>query len=155
MDRIGNRVRGHITIRRPLTGIKWELYHNQSVSNSHSCPKNGVMNWSGNKSLPRSYPGWNGRLWLRYGKDKFHSGNGFGSDMVEGSLTYTGTGGFEHYNGPWNKGEIYSWDYRFFDSDFPKLERLLNIAQTQQFMFRRDKNDQQIHHTYFWEDNGI
>lgn len=114
-----------------VAGFAWDVRHGD-VSNSHDCPIDGVTNWGRKANKPTSYPGWNGRVWIRYSKPI----KSFGSEPFRNTLTYTGTGGWGSYNGPWaavstarykNKDaypepQIYSWDYRFFDSDFPGLE---------------------------------
>lgn len=127
-----------------VAGFSWDIRRNKEVSNSHDAPIMGVTNWGGNTKLedgtpaPRSYPGWSGRAWIRYAKPV----DTFGSDPFAATLTYPGTGGWGSYDGPWKrisdvhyqtygyrrKGpeiyprpQIYSWDYRFFDSDWPEL----------------------------------
>lgn len=138
-----------LTINRNLVsqdatvlGFAWKISHG-SVSNSHSKPKDGVLNWDGKAKLkdgspaPRNYSGWSGRVWIRYSKPI----SGFGSNPFYNTLTYTGTGGFGSYGGPWSEisnaqylnvkklqypePQVYSWDYQFFDSDFPNLETAL------------------------------
>lgn len=119
-----------------LDGFAWDIQYSDKVSNSHNAPINGTTNWSGrDKDAPTSYPGFSGRVWIRYSKDP----DTWGSDPFPHTLTYTGTGGYGGYNGPWEKaGSAYykkygrktndymyylSWDYRFFLSDFPALEK--------------------------------
>lgn len=119
-----------------VVGFAWEVRYGD-VSNSHSCPIDGVENW-GNRYAgePTSYKGWNGRVWIRYSTDV----NSFGSDPMRSTLTYTGTGGIGGYSGPWETINsvvyharmkdlgieyptpvCYSWDYRFFASDWPLI----------------------------------
>lgn len=152
LDQIGNSVRDHINSRCPLLGIKWNVEHITSVSNTHSHPQNGVENWHCRRDKPHGYPGWDGRLWLRYKQHCEH----FGSDVVDGSLTYAGTGGAGDYNGPWRYPipHTFSWDYRFYDSDFEKLEELISIAHAQRLVFLDDWHDHNLtlpQHIYFWE----
>lgn len=125
-----------------VSGFSWNIVYNKKVSNSHNSPIGGHRNWGGdNKDLPNSYPGFSGRLWIRYNnKDRLVT-SGWGSDPLRSSLTYTGTGGYGSYSGPWEKlcsayfkkyghkvgkemhrPDIYSWDYRFFLSDWPLIE---------------------------------
>lgn len=135
--RSGNR-------RCQIAGFSWDIRRSQEVSNSHDAPVSGVTNWDGRARLedgtpaPRGYPGWTGRVWIRYAKPV----DTFGNDPFTATLTYPGTGGWGSYSGPWERistvryrsygnrrdgpetypePQIYSWDYRFFDSDWPDL----------------------------------
>lgn len=134
--------------RVKVAGLKWSVRHNHSVSNSHDAPINGVTNWSRKDGFPKGYPGWYGRVWVRYAEPI----DCFGSDPWQNTLTYPGTGGFGDYDGPFEaiynaylledpikrrsrKGfpepQIYSWDWRFFDEDWPDLQKchLLDIVR--------------------------
>ena len=121
-----------------VAGFAWEIRHSM-VSNSHDCPISGVTNWGGRDNLPKGYPGYSGRVWIRYA-ERVYDANG----LFNATLTYPGTGGWGSYRGPWEnichvgyksswgKGldeypepQVYSWDYRFFDSDFTGLEQML------------------------------
>lgn len=147
-----------------VAGLAWEIRHG-TVSNTHSCPINGVENWGErHKDRPTGYPGWNGRVWIRYAEIN----KGFGSDPFRETLTYPGTGGWGAYSGPWAslsskwfnrfkfdrkkayypEPQIYSWDYRFYDSDWPDLDyyNLFDMINTGS---KRNK------HYYIWEDEEI
>lgn len=147
-----------------VVGFSWDIAYNDAVSNSHNAPLDGETNFGGYKKLiPRHYPGWQGRVWIRYSCDPPHFGS---SDFVNSSLTYTGTGGFGSYNGPWscisaayskfqpmkNNTDflIYSWDYKIFASDWPLVAsqveglRLLDKLQSD--------FDQPYKHFFLWED---
>ena len=121
-----------------VAGFAWDIRYGV-VSNTHDCPINGETNWGGrDEDRPQNYPGWSGRVWIRYGNE---NRNGFGSDPFSTTLTYTGTGGWGGYNGPFQKissarfqryghshdpecypePQVYSWDYRFFAADWPGL----------------------------------
>jgi hypothetical protein len=148
-----------------VVGFAWNLTFGD-VSNSHSCPMNGVTNWCNrDKSCPSNYPGWNGRVWIRYAEEPASFSNG----PLSVTLTHTGTGGGGSYNGVWKSvstarwnrygfkspknayPEIacYSWDYRIYASDWPLIG--LEIEKQQLFdklvgnVFRHD-------HTFLWED---
>ena len=87
-----------------------DLYWDDNVSNTHDCPHNGVTNWSGtDKNAPRGYPGWRGRIEYEIS----HELPGFGSDLMEGTRIYTGTGG--------GGGENYGYSVSFFADDWPGL----------------------------------
>lgn len=146
-----------------VLGFAWELRHSNEVSNTHECPLDGVTNWGRrDPTAPSYYPGWVGRVWIRY------DGVMAGSAPFVRTLTHPGTGGYGGYNGPWEKLQlarhyhmqqknqknlepppypelmIFSWDYKFFDSDWPCLgkDRLFDILK---------ETDQKLHR-FLWED---
>lgn len=123
-----------------VVGFAWDIHYGD-VSNTHECPVGGETNWGGrDEDKPQSYPGWRGRVWIRYANER-KGGFGFGSDPFRITLTYPGTGGWGDYDGPFKKistarfrryghrhdpecypePQIYSWDYRFFAADWPGL----------------------------------
>lgn len=130
-----------------IIGLGWEIYWNDNVSNSHSCPSDGVTNWGGDKKFddgtpyPTGYPGWTGRVWVRY--DNFDHKK-WGSDPFDRTLLHTGGGGAGSYNGPWTaiasqyyktyghrdnrnsiikRPDVYSWDFRIYAQDFPEVAK--------------------------------
>jgi hypothetical protein len=145
LKRTGDIIRDRISKKHTLVGMQWLIQYNHLVSNSHSCPKKGVMNWGGIADIPHGYPGWVGRLWLKYEKEC----SSFGSGPVEGSGIHIGTGGYGNYNSPWASGVLYSWDARFYNEDFPKLERLFDIAKATQIVHHEQIRVPQ--HKYLWE----
>jgi len=150
-----------------VAGFAWRIVWTD-VSNTHYAPINGVTNWGGrSQDAPRSYPGWTGRVWIRYAKPV----DSFGSDPFQATLTYPGTGGWGSYDGPWEQisrvhfktfghdrkcaypqPQIYSWDYRLFAGDWPQVtqslekQRVWSILQSQPV-----KGD----HHFLWEDPEI
>lgn len=122
-----------------VLGFAWDVQYSDMVSNSHSAPEGYPQNWGRDETVPKGYPGWSGRVWIRYSEEC----RSFGSDPFTKTLTFTGTGGAGDYNGPWRQvsnhrwnrykdmrripkdayPEIkqYSWDYRFYDYDWPAL----------------------------------
>lgn len=143
--------------KNELVGFKWTLDFTEKVSNTHNCPLNGVTNWGSKEDKPRHYPGWYGRVWYRYKNTKDFSLN------LNNTLTYTGTGGYGSYNGPW--AEIakatytqykrytvfcYSYDFRLFEDDWPKIKEWRQHVET----FKILKNEPLTHHhTFLWEDS--
>ena len=119
-----------------VVGFAWDIRRGD-VSNSHSAPEGYPENWGAKPGLPKAYPGWQGRVWIRYAKEPYS----FGSSPFDKTLTHTGTGGAGSYDGPWagvcsahynrhghRRGKdqypepcVYSWDYRIFDYDWPAL----------------------------------
>ena len=86
----------HEYVSVKFSNIRWS----NRVSNSHSCPKNGVTNWGNrNPDAPTGYPGWMCTVQIRVktstvktrGKTYYESG--FGCSYFKGTPIYTGTGG--------------------------------------------------------------
>lgn len=126
-----------------VIGFAWNVTYNPSINNSHNAPLGKSTNWNRDKNDPMGYPGFSGRVWVRYA-DEVRWG---GSDAFDRTLTYTGTGGAGAYGGPWANLEreylktlqkspkfriapdktpivkplLYSWDYRFFIEDWPLI----------------------------------
>lgn len=144
MDDVGEAIRLKVlaNTKNRLWGLHWAIRYTDPVSNSHSAPLEGVQNWGGKAGKPVGYPGWTGRVWVRYSSPL----DGFGSDYFRGTLSHTGTGGFGGYDGPWQQirgayyrnqdrirkmhpkrangrpfceAQTYSWEYRIYESDWP------------------------------------
>lgn len=162
-----------------VVGFAWDVNFSEMISNSHSCPINGMENWGGynsDKGAPNGYPGFGGRVWMRWAS---HC-NSFISDPMRLTLTYTGTGGGGAYNGPWE--EVYSaryrrygnhrqeegqypvihcssFDYRFYLSDWPLIEAEIEKHQQEvekQQMWAKLQNSWvpnfSMSHKFHWED---
>lgn len=151
------------TRTKKVLGLAWNIHHQDLVSNTHSFPLDGVSNWHGHKDKPRGYPGWTGRVWLRLNTSKDWD--------IGDSLTYTGTGGGGGYGGLWenlstmyyqiyghkpapkdaiiDRPCIYSWDYRFFDSDWPGIA---NEIEQQRIMAALRGTKPIFTHKFSWED---
>jgi len=114
--------------------IEHSLRWDDSVSNSHSCPHNGVTCWSSNEARdgrPRGYPGWAGRIdWLVEWPKEF-DGIYLGSDLFsrgtfrtgrQRANTGTGGGGGGHFNKEFNTWcQRPSYDFKIFAADWPGL----------------------------------
>jgi uncharacterized C2H2 Zn-finger protein len=96
-----------------------DITYSNSVSNSHSCPKNGVTNWGGKRTLkdgtpaPNGYPGWSGRIEFQVSPDIDISG----SDLFKSTGINTGSGGGV-------RGGKYGYSVEIFESDWPGLEKV-------------------------------
>jgi hypothetical protein len=153
-------------------GLSWQLRHSDHVSNSHSNPEGFPSNWEGKDGLPTGYPGWSGRVWVRYVREEGYS---FGSDPFRRALFHTGTGGGGSYNGPWEgvssarwhryghkRGadmypEIccYSWDCRVYDTDWPEITANIMDAYEKECMWATLNNRSlpaSPSHHFLWED---
>lgn len=136
-----------------ILGLAWSVSYREKVSNTHSCPADGVTNWGGKPDKPRGYPGYAGRVWVRIAHEHARP---WISDMFAQSQFFTGTGGGGAYDGPWKTVcakrhvrygfkkhhtyypdiKCYSWDFRFYHNDFPMIKdkwvhnNLLNVIKT-------------------------
>jgi hypothetical protein len=104
-----------------------KLDWNESVSNSHSCPRGGVTCWSSHAATdgrPHGYPGWQGNIEFQLSHDM-----GFGSNVFSGMGIHTGSGGGISDN-------RYGYAVKFFSSDWSGLRdtvianKLANIPQS-------------------------
>lgn len=109
----GKRSPDHELVRCSFTQMRW----NESTSNSHCAPRNGVENWGGKPDKPVGYPGWHGRIELKVRAPKGSSG--FGSDYFEKTGINTGTGG----GGGVDKDGVthYSYEVTIFADDFTTM----------------------------------
>ncbi len=186
LDEIAESVIAVLNRIKPVVGFQWNMNFQQAVSNSHNAPLDGYRNWSQNNKQGniRSYPGYYGRVWIRFIKEPDFMRL---SDNFAKSLTYTGTGGGGSYNGPWEiisgmryqaqrilpRKKIsgvycYSWDYRFFLSDFPNLKEGAAIEALEHYKeeegrrvwaklekkYYSEKQYKHSHH-FSWEDSTI
>ncbi|MCX7595653.1 MAG: hypothetical protein N2235_18225 [Fischerella sp.] len=91
------------------------MHWNPCASNTHSCPIDGVINWSRTSKMsdgtpaPVGYPGWQGRLKFELTENNIVSG----SDFFDKTGINTGTG-----SGASNK---YEYDVTLFDDDWPAM----------------------------------
>ena len=126
---------GNMPIPKVLK-ITHTLRWSDMVSNSHSCPHDGVTCWSSHEAKdgrPQGYPGWTGHIdWLvewpeeldyiYLGSDLFSKGT-FRSGRQR-AHTGTGGGGGGHFNKEFNTYcQSPSYDFRIFASDWPGLAR--------------------------------
>lgn len=86
------------------------IRHSDCLSNSHSCPRGGVTNWSKVSGRPTGYPGWGGRIEYQFSHDL----PGFSSDIMHSTGIHTGTGGGTRDN-------RFGYDVRLFDADWPMI----------------------------------
>ena len=148
-----------------VVGFCWDIVHSPRISNTHSSPIDGVTNWGSKPDKPTGYPGWTGRVWIRY-EQEYPT---FSSDPFSATLTHPGTGGFGSYNGPWeqistayykrhghkvaskfNRPAVYSWDYRFYQSDWPVLSDEINKLEMFHKLAGTNTNKK---HYFLWEDS--
>ena len=89
-----------------------DLTWSDHLSNTHSCPLNGVINWGSDADKPTGYPGWGGRIEYQLSHDL----PGFGSALMDGTRIHTGTGGSIN-------GTNYGFSVEFFADDWPGLKK--------------------------------
>ena len=112
--------------KHKLVSLKFDVRWSDAVSNSHSCPRDGVTNWGGDTKLPngspapRGYPGWTGNVkfvidaGMSAHKKNPYRYDGYGSDYFEHTPINTGSGGS-------GNGQNYSYGIELFASDFPAM----------------------------------
>jgi hypothetical protein len=142
-----------------IIGLGMAISYTDSVRNNHVSPIGKPTNCNRYDPLPLGYPGFSGRIWVRYDKTILS----FGDRPLENTLTHTGTGGFGTYDGPWEKVSnihwktygisnyntrpvCYSWDWRFFLEDWPRLqnkiqkEAIFKILQSKNSKLKYEKH---------------
>lgn len=142
MDELGPYIVSRVSKKTPCVGLAWNLEWRSEVSNTHSSPKGYKSNWGGREKnedgspVPRAYPGWFGRIWIRYEPDPefFDS-----SRLLEAERIYPGTGGAGSYDGIWKEIEraqylnqipykkrihCYGWDVKIWDWDWPEISEV-------------------------------
>jgi hypothetical protein len=92
---------------------------NELVSNTHSCPKNGVQNWHYKDDLPRGYPGFQGTIRFSF----THETPGFCSGMFEDTGIITGSGGGGAMNA--------RYELKLYLDDWPALKRRVEAEKDQ------------------------
>jgi hypothetical protein len=124
-------------VPRLLEFTEFRLKWNDMVSNSHSCPHNGMTNWGGHnteRGAPRGYPGWEGRVEWIVAWPKEWAGVYLGGDLFNGlggrnggrqrAHTGTGGGGGDYYD---KKHKCYvqrfGYSFEMFAADWPGLAR--------------------------------
>lgn len=119
--------RGRVSLPDPLLVefTKISLHYSDRVSNSHSCPLNGVTNWGGRDTYkdgtpkPRGYPGWQGRLEWRVKWPEKYDTFYPGGRLFAGSCVHTGTGG----GGGYRDGHAhFGYGVSIFEDDWPGLK---------------------------------
>ena len=89
-----------------------DITYSDCVSNSHSCPRNGVQNWWQSKDKPLGYPGWWGLIEF----DIIDNRYSIGTRLFKGTRIHLGTGGSSNCI-------KYSYDVKLFEDDWPGLIR--------------------------------
>ena len=119
---VGNNiVRGKVIPIPKLVEFESFVFQWQDrLSNSHSCPVNGVTNWYGHTDLPTGYPGWciNAK-WKIFLPPEFRNYY-TGGDLFKGtkSLIHSHSGSGGHRSGEFS---IYRYQLSIFADDWPGL----------------------------------
>lgn len=112
----------HELVSIRLDRMRWS----DSISNSHSCPKNGVTNFFQKNNAPTGYPGWAGVLHFSvrppmytYRKKKYRK-SGWGSDYFRNTIICTESGGGGGYD---EERDLTSFQYSIilWADDFPAM----------------------------------
>lgn len=92
------------------------------VSNSHSCPRGGVQNFTGRYTFedgtpkPNGYPGWHGRIEYALSHNLSYCNR-----MTEVLGIHTGTGG--------GRGKVCGFDVKLFAADWPVIAKSIEIQK--------------------------
>lgn len=153
-----------------ILSLSIDVRYSDSVSCSHHAPLGERTNWSGDKSRPSNFPGFAGRITVRY-KNRPHT---FGSVPLKPSLTHTGTGGWGSFERgdqelckawselhsrrlrnkifPWPEPVFYSWDYRFFLQDFPAFQKRFEKMQVINILQDETLSENDLRSNAYWQD---
>ena len=143
-ERVGKKLgrgknAGNLPMPQLLEFTQFSLQWSDSVSNSHSCPIDGMTNWGGREKMkdgspaPRGYPGWTGRVeWIVKWPKEF-DGIYLGGDLFsKGTFrsgrqrAHTGTGGGGGMRLDKKHGcyvQSFGYDFRLYASDWPGMTR--------------------------------
>lgn len=118
-----------------ILSIKVNCTYYDNISNTHSCPRNGIRNWSRDKDKPTGYPGWQGRISAYFndcriiidapaskkGQRHYEYTVYIGSSIIENAMGFsTGTGG---------GGTHSSFDIKIFKDDWPSFKHEITMAK--------------------------
>ena len=152
-DIVHSVIDDHLPDGIKVLGLAWNVNYTRRMSCTHCSPSGQMNNWASDNDRPTHFPGWSGRVWVRLNKMTGHGRHPNISSLFSQALTYTGTGGFGSYEGPWRNishakymmrdgksrnHEVisYSWDYKIWDSDFPLIAQ--NIIKHQLLTMIKD-----------------
>lgn len=100
--------------------------YSKTVSNTHVCPKGGVLNWSREDDKPKGYPGWNTHVNGTLKRNKNHMGSYPSSGALNAVGLRSGSGG----------GGNESWGYgiSIFLEDWPGLKQTVVEMECEQIV---------------------
>jgi hypothetical protein len=155
-----------------VIGFAWDLTHSNKVSNTHHAPLNGQTNWGGmNPSAGNGYPGWEGRIWVRFKQ----APKSFSDDTFLDTLIHPYCGGGGTYDGLWKpvstlvyetyghkrptglripSTHFYSYQFMLFDSDFPQAKDIEDHKKLVTWNTLQDKQTAAARHSFKWEDQA-
>ena len=140
----------------PIVEFKtFDLRYNDSVSNSHNCPHDGVQNFMRDENTPRGYPGWQGRFdyIVQSHKSQLHSYPG-SSETWTKTRIHTGTGGGGgHKDQEINFLQSFGYDVRLFYSDWPAMANEYEKAKTFKALTNDSRSLDQIVNDWFPADS--
>ena len=117
--------------------IKMSAKYQDSVSNSHHCPRNGKTNWGGQVvGAPKGYPGWHGRIESDFVEKKpvviIHNAKGKKKEIAVPSMNsmvgYTSMGDKSPCGintGSGSGGSHSRYELMLFADDFPNITKQL------------------------------
>lgn len=122
-DRWGDRrakFRDDFSIKILYFDLRW----GNNISNSHSCPRDGVTNWGHHiDDRPRGYPGWQGEIEYQLSHDI-----GSFTDVFKRSGIHTGSGG--------GRGNFKcAYDVKLFADDWPGMKMLRAMTDNNNYNY--------------------
>jgi hypothetical protein len=137
-------------VPRLLEFERFDVRWNPNVSNSHSCPHNGVQNWGGREQIdgqpaPTGYPGWSGRVdWIvawpkewdgvYLGGDLFRGLHGFRSGRQRAHTGSGGGGGARYSEKHGCYVQSFGYDFKLFAADWPGMARVVGMNQLEEIL---------------------
>lgn len=140
-EKVGKTYRGVVCpVPRLLEFTTFSMRWSDSVSNSHSCPHNGMTNWGGRSVMedggpaPNGYPGWTGQVdWIvscpkewestYLGGDLFRGVGGFRSGRQRANIGTGGGGGMQYSEKHKCHVQSFRYDFKIFAADWPGMAR--------------------------------
>lgn len=137
-----SRRKDAIAVPRPvlLEFTRVDLHWSPSVSNTHSCPHNGMMNWGSMSGLPHGYPGWHGHMEWQVAWPRELEYLTLGSDLFGGyrqTRVHTGCGGGGNMQHDPRYGctvQTFGREVRIYAADWPGIARVELARQTQEVL---------------------
>lgn len=110
---------------------------NDEISNSHSCPIDGVKNWRGDNTMPdgspapRNYPGWKMSIEYQVVGQENTSTYPYSSEAWQGTGIHTGCGGY---------ASNYYFQCDLFAADWPAMAEAYNATRTWAILNNDDRS---------------
>ena len=98
-----------------------DVEYKETLSNTHSCPSNGVLNWRRHEDKPLGYPGWYGHIKGKLLRSKKNNYSYPYTNILKLVRVHTGSGG--------GGNESWNFDISIFLADWPALKEGLTFSK--------------------------